>query len=153
MEIGHKLKDIKLIVDDKTVLTEKDLLGKKVIIYFYPKDDTPGCTTEAIDFTSFKNEFDKLNVNVIGVSKDSVEKHSKFIQKHNLEVKLASDEDGNICRTFKVWVEKSMYGKSYMGIERSTFLIDPDGKVTKIWRKVKIPGHAEDVLAQVQAGG
>ena len=153
MEIGHKLKDIKLIVDDKTVLTEKDLLGKKVIIYFYPKDDTPGCTTEAIDFTSFKNQFDKLDVNVIGVSKDSVEKHSKFIQKHNLEVKLASDEDGNICKTFKVWVEKSMYGKSYMGIERSTFLIDPDGKVTKVWRKVKIPGHAEDVLAQVQAGG
>ena len=81
MEIGHKLKDIKLIIDDKTVLTEKDLLGKKVIIYFYPKDDTPGCTTEAIDFTSFKNEFDKLDVNVLGVSKDSVEKHAKFIQK------------------------------------------------------------------------
>jgi len=146
MEIGHKLKDIKLIIDDKTVLTEKDLLGKKVIIYFYPKDDTPGCTTEAIDFTSFKNEFDKLDVNVIGVSKDSVEKHSKFIQKHNLELKLASDEDGDICRTFKVWVEKSMYGKKYMGIERSTFLFDENLMLIHLWKKVKVKNHVQEVF-------
>ena len=146
MEIGHKLKDIKLIIDDKTVLTEKDLLGKKVIIYFYPKDDTPGCTTEAIDFTSFKNEFDKLDVNVIGVSKDSVEKHSKFIQKHNLEVKLASDEDGSVCRAFKVWVEKSMYGKKYMGIERSTFLFDENLMLIHLWKKVKVNNHVQEVF-------
>ena len=122
MEIGHKLKDIKLIIDDKTVLTEKDLLGKKVIIYFYPKDDTPGCTTEAIDFTSFKNEFD------------------------NLEVKLASDEDGSVCRAFKVWVEKSMYGKKYMGIERSTFLFDENLMLIHLWKKVKVKNHVQEVF-------
>ena len=107
-----KLKNIKFIIDDKTVLTEKDLTGKKVIIYFYPKDDTPGCTTEAIDFTSFKNKFEKLNVMILGISKDSIEKHSKFIKKHNLEIELVSDEDGKICEMFGVWVEKSMYGKN-----------------------------------------
>ena len=112
MKIGQKLKNIKFIIDDKTVLTEKDLTGKKVIIYFYPKDDTPGCTTEAIDFTSFKNKFEKLNVMILGISKDSIEKHSKFIKKHNLEIELVSDEDGKICEMFGVWVEKSMYGKN-----------------------------------------
>ena len=112
MKIGQKLKNIKFIIDDKTVLTEKDLTGKKVIIYFYPKDDTPGCTTEAIDFTSFKNKFEKLNVMILGISKDSIEKHEKFIKKHNLEIELVSDEDGKICEMFGVWVEKSMYGKN-----------------------------------------
>ena len=105
MKIGQKLKKIKFIIDDKTVLTEKELTGKKVIIYFYPKDDTPGCTTEAIDFTNFKNKFEKLNVMILGISKDSIEKHSKFIKKHNLEIKLVSDEDGKICKMFGGWVE------------------------------------------------
>ena len=108
MKIGQKLKKIKFIIDDKTVLTEKDLTGKKVIIYFYPKDDTPGCTTEAIDFTSFKNKFEKLNVMILGISKDSIEKHSKFIKKHNLEIKLVSDEDGKICKMFGVWAKPKL---------------------------------------------
>ena len=137
MKIGQKLKNIKFIIDDKTVLTEKDLTGKKVIIYFYPKDDTPGCTTEAIDFTSFKNKFEKLNVMILGISKDSIEKHSKFIKKHNLEIELVSDEDGKICEMFGVWVEKSMYGKKYMGIDRSTFLFDEKLCLIYQWSKVK----------------
>ena len=146
MKIGQKPKNIKLIIDDKTVLTEKDLLGKKVIIYFYPKDDTPGCTVEALDFTNFKKKFDKLNVLVIGVSKDSIQKHFKFIQKHNLEIKLASDEDGKLCKMFGVWVEKSMYGKKYMGIERSTFLFDEKLFLVHAWEKVKVKNHVEEVF-------
>ena len=138
MKIGQKLKNIKFIIDDKTVLTEKDLTGKKVIIYFYPKDDTPGCTTEAIDYTSFKNKFEKLNVMILGISKDSIEKHSKFIKKHNLEIELVSDEDGKICEMFGVWVEKSMYGKKYMGIDRSTFLFDENLCLIYQWSKVKV---------------
>ena len=153
MKIGQKLPNLKFIIDKDTVISSSDLAGKKLVIYFYPKDDTPGCTKEAQGFSNLKNEFDNKNVNIIGVSKDSIEKHQKFISKYKLSLKLASDEDLKICETFKVWVEKSMYGKSYMGIERSTFLIDPDGKITKVWRKVKIPGHGEDVLTQVQAGG
>ena len=149
MEIGQKLKNIKLILNDKVVLTEKDLLGKKVIIYFYPKDDTPGCTVEAIDFTNFKKKFDKLNVIIIGVSKDSIAKHAKFIQKHNLEIKLASDEDGSVCKIFKVWVEKSMYGKKYMGIERSTFLFDENLSLIQLWKKVKVKNHVQEVFDHV----
>ena len=149
MKIGQKLKNIKFIIDDKTVLTEKDLTGKKVIIYFYPKDDTPGCTTEAIDFTSFKNKFEKLNVMILGISKDSIEKHSKFIKKHNLEIKLVSDEDGKICEMFGVWVEKSMYGKKYMGIDRSTFLFDENLCLIYQWSKVKVKNHVQEVFDHI----
>ena len=149
MKIGQKLKNIKLIIDDKTVLTEKELAGKKVIIYFYPKDDTPGCTTEAIDFTSYKKKFDKLNVIILGVSKDSVQKHLKFIEKHNLGIQLVSDEDGIICEMFGVWIEKSMYGKKYMGIERSTFLFDENLNLINQWRKVKVKNHAQEVCDHI----
>ena len=149
MKIGQKLENIKLIIDDKIVLTEKHLIGKKVIIYFYPKDDTPGCTTEALDFSSFKKKFEALNVSIIGVSKDSIKKHEKFIQKHNLKIDLASDEDGSICEKFGVWTEKSMYGKKYMGIERSTFLFDENLNLVHLWNKVKVKNHVQEVFEHI----
>ena len=149
MKIGEKLKNLKFTIDKDTVISSFDLAGKKLIIYFYPKDDTPGCTKEAIEFSNLKNDFDKKNVNIIGVSKDSIEKHKKFISKYNLSLKLASDEDLEICETFKVWVEKSMYGKKYMGIERSTFLFNENLELIQSWRKVKVNGHAEEVLNSI----
>ncbi len=124
----------------------KDLKGQKVVLYFYPKDDTPGCTTEAIDFSKQIKAFDKLGAVVLGVSKDTVAKHDKFKDKHNLKVTLVSDEDGKICEKYGVWVEKMNYGRKYMGIERSTFLIDDKGKVRNVWRKVKVKGHCDAVL-------
>lgn len=149
MKIGQKLKNIKLIINDKTFLTENELTGKKVVIYFYPKDDTPGCTTEAIDFTNFKKKFEKLNVKILGVSKDSIKKHHKFTQKHNLAIELVSDEDGKVCEMFGVWVEKSMYGKKYMGIERSTFLFDENLCLVNKWEKVKVKDHVQEVFNYV----
>ena len=149
MKIGQKLTNLKFIIDKDTVISSSDLAGKKLVIYFYPKDDTPGCTKEALEFSNLKNDFDKKNVNIIGVSKDSIEKHQKFISKHNLSLKLASDEDLKICEIFKVWVEKSMYGKTYMGIERSTFLFDENLQLIQSWRKVKVNGHAEEVLNSI----
>ena len=146
MKIGQKLTNLKFIIDKDTLISSSDLAGKKLVIYFYPKDDTPGCTKEALEFSNLKNKFDKKNVNIIGVSKDSIEMHKKFISKYKLNLKLASDEDLKICETFKVWVEKSMYGKKYMGIERSTFLFDENLQLIKSWRKVKVNGHAEEVL-------
>lgn len=125
----------------------KDLKGKKIVLYFYPKDDTPGCTTEARDFTKLKRKFSANGIAIIGVSKDSVAKHDKFTDKHDLRITLASDEDGAICGKYGVWVEKKNYGRTYMGIERSTFLIDGKGKVARVWRKVRVKGHAEAVLA------
>ena len=124
----------------------KDLKGQNVVLYFYPKDMTPGCTTEAIDFTAQAKAFDKANTVVIGVSKDSLERHEKFQNKHDLKVILASDETTDICEKYGVWQEKSMYGKKFMGIVRSTFLIDGNGVVQKIWPKVKVKGHVEEVL-------
>ena len=149
MKIGEKLKNLKFTIDKDTVISSFDLAGKKLIIYFYPKDDTPGCTKEAIEFSNLKNDFDKKNVNIIGVSQDSIEKHKKFISKYSLSLKLASDEDLEICKTFKVWVEKSMYGKKYMGIERSTFLFNENLELIQSWRKVKVNGHAEEVLNSI----
>ncbi len=129
-----------------------DFKGKSVVLYFYPRDDTPGCTIEAIDFTSLGADFAAAGVTVIGVSKDSVAKHDKFIAKHNLGVILASDENASVCEDYGVWVEKNMYGRKSMGIERATFWIDSDGVIKKIWRKVKAKGHAEAVLEAVRAG-
>ena len=149
MKIGQKLTNLEFMIDKDTVISSSDLAGKKLVIYFYPKDDTPGCTKEALQFSNLKIDFDKKNVNIIGVSKDSIEKHQKFISKHNLSLKLASDEDLKICKTFKVWVEKSMYGKKYMGIERSTFLFDEKLQLIRSWRKVKVDGHAEEVLNSI----
>ena len=122
------------------------LKGQNVVLYFYPRDDTSGCTTEAKGFTEAAEAFSKANTLVIGVSKDTVAKHEKFRDKHDLGVILLSDADGDVCERYGVWVEKSMYGKSYMGIERATFLIDATGRIAQVWRKVKVPGHVDAVL-------
>ncbi len=146
IEIGQTAPTVSLPRDGGTTLTLTDLQPKAVVLYFYPKDDTPGCTKESISFTALAADFEAADAIVIGISKDSVKKHDKFIAKHDLGIALLSDEEGDICEQFGVWVEKSMYGKTYMGIERATFLIDGSGIVRQIWRKVKVPGHAEAVL-------
>jgi peroxiredoxin Q/BCP len=130
-----------------------EFMGRCLVLYFYPKDDTSGCTKQAIAFSGLLPEFEAAGATVLGVSKDSVKKHGKFREKHELTVPLASDEDAGVCEAYGVWKEKSMYGKTYMGIERSTFLIDAKGKVAKVWRKVKVPGHAEEVLEAVKQLG
>ena len=124
--------------------------GAPLVLYFYPKDDTSGCTKEAQDFTELAGDFAKAGAKIVGVSRDPMKKHVKFIDKYGLKVPLASDEDGRLSNAFGTWVEKSMYGRKYMGMERSTFLIDKDGRVVRAWRKVKVPGHAHDVLKSVQ---
>jgi len=128
-------------------LSLSDFLGKKVALYFYPKDDTSGCTKEAIEFNALKEKFAKAGAVVIGMSPDSAAKHDKFRAKYELSLPLASDEDKKTLHAYGVWVEKSMYGRKYMGVERSTFLIDKNGRIARIWRKVKVPGHAEEVFA------
>lgn len=125
------------------------LKGKRVVLYFYPKDDTPGCTTEALNFTEKARQFSARKAAVIGVSRDSVAKHEKFAAKHGLTVTLASDEDGTVCERYGVWIEKSLYGRTYMGVERATFLIDEKGRLQHIWRKVKLKGHVDEVLASL----
>jgi peroxiredoxin Q/BCP len=120
--------------------------GGPLVVYFYPKDDTTGCTREAQDFTALAADFTAAGARIVGISRDPMRKHQKFIEKYALAVPLASDEDGRISDAFGTWVEKSMYGRKYMGMERSTFLIGKDGRVAKAWRKVKVPGHAEEVL-------
>jgi peroxiredoxin Q/BCP len=125
--------------------------GQPLVLYFYPKDDTSGCTREAQDFTALAAEFGKAGVKVIGVSRDPMKKHDKFIAKYDLAVPLASDEDGRISDAFGTWVQKSMYGRKYMGMERATYLIGADGKILRAWRKVKVPNHAQEVLTAAQA--
>jgi peroxiredoxin Q/BCP len=127
------------------------LAGQPVVLFFYPRDDTPGCTKEAIGFTAHAADFDVAGAKVIGISKDSVAKHEKFIAKHDLNIPLASDEHGTTCEDYGVWGEKQMYGKTFHGIERSTFVIDADGRIAGVWRKVKVPGHVEEVLDAVRA--
>ncbi|HNR75708.1 MAG TPA: peroxiredoxin [Parvularculaceae bacterium] len=124
-----------------------DFAGAPLVLYFYPKDDTSGCTKEALDFTAKARSFGRLGVKIVGVSKDSVAKHDKFKAKHGLKVTLASDEGGKVVEAYGAWVEKTLYGRKYMGVDRSTFLIDGKGVVRKIWRKVRVPGHVEEVLA------
>jgi peroxiredoxin Q/BCP len=142
---GDKAPDLQATMSDgQTVSLSRP--GTPLVLYFYPKDDTSGCTREAQDFTSLASDFAKAGAMVVGVSRDPMKKHEKFIGKYDLKVPLASDEDGRISDAFGTWVEKSMYGRKYMGMERSTFLIGADGKVLKAWRKVKVPGHAEEVL-------
>ena len=125
--------------------------GRPLVLYFYPKDDTSGCTREAQDFTALADEFEKGGVKVVGVSRDAMKSHEKFIGKYSLAVPLVSDEDGRISDAFGTWVEKSMYGRKYMGMERATYLIGADGHVLKAWRKVKVPGHAQEVLNAAKA--
>ena len=124
-----------------------DFAKRKLVIYFYPKDNTPGCTTEAIDFTAAVKDFDKANTSIVGVSADSVKKHENFIEKHNLGITLLADEGQDMLNAYGVWVQKKMYGREFMGIERATYLIGADGKIEQIWRKVRVKGHVEAVLA------
>lgn len=145
IETGHTAPDFTLPTDTVEDINLASLKGKKFVLYFYPKDDTPGCTKEAIGFSERINEFDKLGITVIGVSKDTVAKHAKFRTKHDLSVILGSDEDGTTCDAYGVWVEKNMYGRKYMGIERATFLVDEAGIVRGIWRKVKVKDHVDAV--------
>lgn len=128
-----------------------DLKGKRVVLYFYPKDDTPGCTREALSFTEKAKAFASAKTVVVGVSRDSVAKHDKFAAKHGLKLILASDEDGAVCERYGVWVEKNLYGRTFMGVERATFLIDERGRIARIWRRVKVPGHVEEVLKEAKA--
>ncbi|MBN9670806.1 thioredoxin-dependent thiol peroxidase [Roseibium aggregatum] len=151
LTIGDTAPDFNLEGDGGERVSLSALQGKPVVVYFYPKDNTPGCTKEAIAFSGLTEEFDKLGVTVIGLSPDSAKKHDNFIAKHNLSVRLGADTDTKTAEAYGVWVEKSMYGKKYMGVERSTFLVDANGKLARIWRKVKVQGHAEDVLDTVRA--
>lgn len=146
VEPGDKAPDFKLRSDGGGEISLSKLKGKNAVIYFYPKDDTPGCTIEAMDFSGLKSKFDAVNTMVIGISKDSVTRHDNFKSKHQLKLTLAADEDANVIEKFGVWVLKKNYGKEYMGIERATFLIDGKGIIRNIWRKVKVKGHAEAVL-------
>ncbi len=150
-DTGDTAPDFTLPRDGGGSVTLSALKPQKVVLYFYPKDDTPGCTVEALDFTARAADFAAAGAMVIGISKDSVKAHDKFVKKHSLGIALVSDETGHASEDYGVWVEKSMYGKTYFGIERSTFVIDGQGKVAKAWRKVKVEGHVEEVLAAVKA--
>lgn len=150
---GNEAPDFTLPGSGETKLSLSALRGRIVVLFFYPKDDTSGCTAEAISFSALKPKFDALDAVVIGLSPDSVRSHDKFRAKHELTVALASDEEKTVLQDYGVWVEKSMYGRKYMGVERTTVLIDRDGKVAKIWRKVKVPGHADEVLEAAKALG
>ena len=148
---GDKAPDFTLLTDGNGKVTLSKLKGKKVILYFYPKDDTSGCTAEACGFRDNLPKFGRTDATVIGISRDSVVSHDKFKKKYDLPFMLASDEDGKVCESYGTWVEKSMYGRKYMGIERATFLIDAKGVVRNVWRKVKVPGHVDEVLAAAKA--
>lgn len=150
-EIGELAPDFSLPADDGSLLTLSSLLGKAVVLYFYPKDDTSGCTKEAIAFSQLRSAFDAVNTVVIGLSPDSVDKHKKFRTKHDLDVGLVADEGRTALEAYGVWVEKSMYGRKYMGVERATFLINAEGRIATIWPKVKVSGHAEAVLEAAKA--
>jgi len=148
---GDKAPAFTMKTDGNGSVSLSKLKDQNVVLYFYPKDDTSGCTREACDFRDNLPRFDTIDATVIGVSRDSVESHDRFKKKHKLPFALASDEDGKVCEAYGTWVEKSMYGRKYMGIERATFLIDGKGTVRNVWRKVKVPGHVDEVLAAVKA--
>ena len=151
LKVGDKAPDFKLTADGDSSVSLKQFKGKKVVLYFYPKDDTPGCTKEAISFTEHLNAFENANTVIIGASKDTVAKHEKFKAKHALNITLVSDEDGTLCENYGVWVLKKNYGREYMGIDRSTFLIDEKGKIAQVWRKVRVNGHVEKVLEAAES--
>jgi peroxiredoxin len=148
---GSRAPDFDLPADGGGRARLKDFAGRKVVLYFYPKDDTSGCTKEALEFTSNAAAFAAAGAVVVGVSKDNVASHDKFKVKHGLDLTLGADVDGAVVEAYGVWVEKSMYGKAYMGIDRSTFLIDGQGVIQQVWRKVKVPGHVAEVLKAAQA--
>ena len=151
MDEGEKAPDFTLEADDGRQISLKDYLGKRVVVYFYPKDDTPGCTREAVEFRDVADEFEREGAVVVGVSKDSVESHRKFKQKYGLPFTLLSDPDGKVLELYGVWKEKSLYGRTFMGTERTTFLIDEKGVVVKVYRKVMPEGHARVCLLDLKA--
>ena len=149
---GDTMPDIEMGTSDGGTVKPSDFKGQKLVIFFYPKDNTPGCTTEAKDFTALKPEFDKAGTALLGVSKDSAKKHQNFIAKHDLTTPLATDaEEGGLSDALGVWTEKKMYGKTFMGMVRTTYLVDADGRIAQVWNKVKVKGHAEEVLAAAKA--
>jgi peroxiredoxin Q/BCP len=150
IEKGSKCPDSLSMFDDGQKRFLKEFAGKNIVLYFYPKDDTPGCTQEAKDFRDNLEEFKKLDAVVIGVSKDDLGKHKNFKEKYDLTFQLISDTEGTMCANYGVWAEKSMYGKKYFGIERSTFLIDKEGNVVKIWRNVSVKGHVVEVINELK---
>lgn len=150
LKIGDKVPSFSLPSNLGKDINIEDLKGKNIVIYFYPKDDTPGCTIEAKDFSCAIGQFTELDTVILGISRDSLSKHDKFIQKHDLKHILLSDESGEVCQKFSCWVEKSMYGKKYMGIARSTFLVNTLGIIVQIWPNVKIPNHVDEVLKAVK---
>jgi thioredoxin-dependent peroxiredoxin len=151
LEVGDKAPDFTLPTDGDGKISLGKLKGQKVVLYFYPKDDTSGCTAEACAFRDMFPRFKKMDAVVIGISRDSVKSHDKFKTKYELPFTLASDAEGKVTEAYGVWVQKSMYGRKYMGIERATFLIDEKGKIEQVWHKVKVPGHADEVLKAVNA--
>jgi peroxiredoxin Q/BCP len=150
---GKKAPNIKLSDADGELVELSKLKGSIVVVYFYPKDDTSGCTKEALDFTSQISDFEAAGATVLGISPDNEKSHKKFTDKHDLKLRLLADVDKKAAEAYEVWVEKSMYGRKYMGVERSTFLIDKTGKLARAWRKVKVPGHVSEVLAAVKELG
>jgi peroxiredoxin Q/BCP len=147
-DVGDPIPDIALEAPDGSTIRPSDFAGRKWVLFFYPKDDTPGCTTENKDFSALAGAFAKAGVALLGVSKDPPKKHAKFAAKHELVAPLASDpETDGLADALGIWVEKSMYGRTYMGMERTTYLVGPDGRIARVWRKVKVKGHAEEVLA------
>ncbi len=150
LSIGDKAPNFSMPSDGGANVSLSDFKGRNLVLYFYPKDDTPGCTKEAIGFTESKSDFEALNTSILGVSKDTPAKHDKFIAKHDLKIGLGSDESGEMIESYGVWVEKNMYGKKYMGIERATYLIGPDSTILEIWRKVRVKDHVSAVLTAVQ---
>ncbi len=150
-EIGDEAPDFTLPRDGGGEVSLSAQRPKKVVVYFYPRDDTSGCTKEAVGFTEAAEDFAAADTVVIGISKDGVASHDKFVKKHGLSVILGSDENTDVCERYGVWVEKAMYGKKYMGIERATFLIDGEGRIVRAWKKVKVPGHVDEVLEAARA--
>ncbi|MBK18128.1 MAG: thioredoxin-dependent thiol peroxidase [Rhodospirillaceae bacterium] len=150
IDVGDKAPDFSASTDGGGTVSLKTFKGQRVVLYFYPKDMTPGCTTEACAFRDAHPDFAKLDAKIVGVSKDSVARHDKFKEKYDLPFSLIADEDGTICEAYDVWQEKKNYGKTYMGIVRSTFLIDEKGKIAAVWRNLRVKGHVEKVLEEVQ---
>ena len=149
---GDAMPDIAMETPDGGSVKPSDFLGRKLVVFFYPKDNTPGCTTEAKDFTALKGDFDAAGVELLGVSKDSAKKHQNFISKHDLKTPLATDaEKGGLSDALGIWTEKQMYGKTYTGMVRTTYLVDADSTIAQVWNKVKVKGHAEEVLAAAKA--
>lgn len=151
LDVGDSVPPFRLPASSGKEVALTDYKGKKIILYFYPKDDTPGCTAEACAFRDNLKNYEDVNAVIIGVSKDPLKSHDKFIEKYSLPFELISDEEGKLLDAFGVWKERSMYGRTFMGVERSTFLIDEEGKIAKVWRKVSVPNHVDEVLKEAQS--